>query len=376
MYSVREIMAKLTAAILCITGFASSAHADDQRINAALAAREHGDNAHAITLLRAVAADHPADADTLRQLGTTLAFAHRYREAIAVLDHALALSPRDGDIILVLARARLWSGDVHGAQRVAAKIAAFDPSNSELREVSKSIANAEHDGPKTMLDLAETVSHVAIGGSNAHWFETVGTLSVPTGPRTLAVAGVDVENRTTSADARLSLRGDQRFDWGTAYVAVTATPSATFRERWSIAGGAVIRFTPMLLGSIEIRRAHYDLVDVTVVDASATIHSPTSERWSVAAHSISLWGEDGRHHLGWSLRGDVSPSSALRLFGGGATYSDTEAGITRRVDSAFLGASMPVSRRLSAQLVVDHEVRYASYRRDGVTLGLHWRFDR
>lgn len=361
---------QLAAFIVGIVVLASPAQATDDRFSTAVAARERGDYASAIKLFTQVATDHPNDADVLRLLGTTLAFAHDYRAAIAILTRAHDLSPRDEDISIALSRALLWSGKVNAARRVAAVI---EPANAELRDLSASIGTAERDAPRVALDVTETVAPVSIGASRATWLETAATLSVPVDALTTIIAGVDVEDRTTSTDTQLSLRADRRFAWGSAFIGVTKTSAATFRAQWSVLTGVIIPINPYLLGSIEVRRAHYDLVDVTVVEPGLTVHS-RRDRWSVTAHSVNLWGEDARHHLGWSLRGNCALSSTVQVFGGGATYSNTEAGVIRRVDSVFVGVAVPVSRRLRLQIVADHEVRRTSYTRDGIGLGLHWQF--
>jgi YaiO family outer membrane protein len=363
----------LAAACFGVTVLASPAWATDDRFSTAVAARERGDYAVAIELFSQVATEHPNDADGLRLLGTTLAFAHHYREAITVLERAHDLSPRDEDIAIALSRALLWSGKLAAARSLAADASGIEPANPDVRDLSASISAAERDAPRAALDVTETLSRVSIGSSRATWSETAATLSVPLDALTKISAGVDIEDRATSTDTRLSLRADRNFGFGSAFIGVTQTPAATFRERWSILSGVVIPIKPFLLGSIEVRRAHYDLVDVTVIEPGLTIHS-LQDRWSVTAHSVNLWGEGARHHLGWSLRGNYALSSAMQLFAGGATYSDTEAGMIRRVDSAFVGAAVPISARLRLQIVADHEVRRTSYTRDGIGLGLHWRF--
>ena len=361
--------------VLSATLLAAPANAADERIATALAARGRGDNALAIALLRAVTADAPGDADALRLLGTTLAFAHRYHEAIQVLDHARALAPRDLDIALALSRTQLWAGDLRAARRVAADAAAIAPDNAEWRELETSLGAAERDAPRVALDLAATQSRVTIGTSHRSWRETAATLAIPFDARTTVSATADVEDRSTNTDTRLTLRADRRAGWGAFYGAATITPDATFREHWSALGGVVIPLNPAITVSLEVRRAHYDLVDVTVVEPGVTLHTADS-RWELTGRSVNLWGEGARHHLGWSLRGDYAPRLGLRLSAGAATYADTEAGLTRRVDSGFVGAAFPISSRLSAQIVADHENRHTSYSRNGLTVALHWRFGR
>jgi hypothetical protein len=56
-----------------------------------------------------------------------------------------------------------------------------------------------------------------------------------------------------------------------------------------------------------------------------------------------------------------------------ASYPDTEAGITRRVRSVFLGAAVPVSEVVTIRATGEYERRVDSYTRKGVSLGLQLR---
>ncbi|MDP9025019.1 MAG: tetratricopeptide repeat protein, partial [Candidatus Eremiobacteraeota bacterium] len=239
--------------------------AQDATVATAIADRDRGDYLGATHLLQLAAARHPEDADLLRLLGTTLAFAKHYGESIQVLRHALALSPRDADIGLALCRALLWSGRVKEANVVAAQVAAYDPKNSELGEVQRDIAAAYREAPRIGIGLSETGSRVRIGTIDRNWFETDATISVPIRSRMTIVAGVDVEDRQTSTDTQLTLRADSHIGKGFMYLGGTATPSATFREHWSLLAGSVYPVLRRIDVSIDLRHAHYTGVDVTVV---------------------------------------------------------------------------------------------------------------
>ena len=61
------------------------------------------------------------------------------------------------------------------------------------------------------------------------------------------------------------------------------------------------------------------------------------------------------------------------LFAGVASYPDTEAGITRRVRSAFVGAAIPVSADVTIRATGEYERRIDTYTRKGLSLGLQLR---
>ena len=354
---------------------AAPAFAQDTAVAAAIADRDRGDYPGAIRLLRVAAGRHPTDADVLRLLGTTLAFAKRYGEAIEVLRRARTLSPHDADIGLALSRALLWSGHLKEADIVAVQVAANDPGNGELGEVQRDIAAAYREAPRIGLGIAETGSRVRIGTIDRDWFETNATISVPVRSRTTIVAGIDVEDRQTSTDAQLTLRANSHIGKGFVYLGGTATPSATFREQWSALAGGAYPVMRLIDVSVDLRHAHYPGVNVTVVEPGVAIHS-VGGTLALAIHLINLFSNDSPYRSGWSLRGEAKVFHSSSVFAGAATYPDTEAGVTRRVRSFYTGATIPISSRLNAELVFNHEVRRDSYTLDALTLGVRWRLGR
>jgi hypothetical protein len=96
-------------------------------------------------------------------------------------------------------------------------------------------------------------------------------------------------------------------------------------------------------------------------------------RTSATLRMSNLWDEQGKHRSGWSARIDAETRGGTALFGGVASYPDTEAGITRRVRSAFLGAAIPVSEGVMIRATGEYERRRDSYIRKGVSLGLQLR---
>lgn len=96
------------------------------------------------------------------------------------------------------------------------------------------------------------------------------------------------------------------------------------------------------------------------------------DRWALAIKSIQLWN-DG-HRSGWSARGDVDAGGGLRLFVGGATYPDTEAGITRRTRSAFAGLIFDLGENVTLRATYEHDRRAQSYNRDAAILSASVRF--
>jgi len=372
-----EAAATVAAAGLMMLAAPALAQAKPYAVDAAIAARNAHDFTRAIALLEQEDRAHPGDADTLRLLGTSYAYAGRYADAIRTLEHARTLAPRDQDIALALARAYLWSGDLRRARTTADAIAATDAGNAELPALTESIDRARAGDPsdarRPTVGLTQSISSVAISGRTRTWYETIATVAAPVAHSAALSSEVDRESRAGTVDTYLQLRADRRFGRaGSAYLAISGTPNADFRERWGArTGGEWNVATPLTL-TLDLRYADYGVTDIVVVEPGAQIRT-RDDRYSLAAKSINLFGKDGAHQSGWSVRGEAAPGHWARFFLGGATYPDTEAGITRRVRSAFAGALIPLTERLGLRLTYEHENRARSYTRDSGIVGLSLR---
>jgi YaiO family outer membrane protein len=181
----------------------------------------------------------------------------------------------------------------------------------------------------------------------------------------------DVEHvdREFAADTRLGARIDRTFsDRASLWLGATVTPKSSFRERWSIRGGAEVAARRNLTLLLDARSADYRISSVTVIEPGLRV-TWEDGRWAAQVRSINLF-QDERHRSGWSGRVERAlPNDAL-LFAGAATYPDAEAGITRRVRGGYAGLLLPITDALILRLTADGEVRAATYDRFGLAVGL------
>lgn len=356
------------------------AQAQDQRnlIAEAQAARAAGDNARSLDLLEQARAQSPQDPTVLRLLGSAYAFEHRYPQAIATLRQARKLAPRDQDIALALARAYLWSGNATAADNIAGEIAREDLGNVELPGLRRSIVRADRPAraPRHLatISFAQAISTVQVGGGNRTWYESVGALAVPVATGTTLSGQIDRESRAGPVDTRLELRLDQRIGKsGNIWIAAATTPHADFRELWSVSGGGETAINGAISLTFDLRYAEYSTTSVVVATPGLRLHT-AEDRLSLAVRQISLWADNDHYRAGWSLRGEAQAAPHLRLVAGGATYPDTEAGVTRQVHSGFAGAILDIGDRLTLRATYEHENRNQSYTRDSAILAASWRF--
>lgn len=371
--------AEVAAFALLVSPAAALAQAGQDRsaaIGEARAAVARGDNAAAIARLEGARAAWPSDPEILRLLGSAYAYAQRHREAIETLRAAQALAPGDLDIRTALARAYLWSGDRVAARRELAAIEARDPGNAEVVAIRRQLAqpDAERARPRGGIFAAQSIAWVSLdnGPDRTWWTTTLGAFA-PIAPGTTFSLEAEREDRGFAVDTHLLARIDHQFSSGwRGYVAVAATPGADFREQWSARGGMEADIGRRVTLLADVRHADYGQTQVTAVEPGIRFAVPAL-RSSATLRMVNLWDEQGAHRSGWSARLDTETRGGTALFAGVASYPDTEAGITRRVRSAFLGAAIPVSAGVTIRATGQYERRVDTYTRKGLSLGLQLR---
>lgn len=375
--TARRIAEALTLVVLLPVAAHAQTERDGTIAEARAALAKHDSRSAIVTLERARAA-YPDDPEILRLLGSAYAFDQRYDAAIETLERARSLAPVDLDIRAALARAYLWSGRRDAAEREVDAMAARDPANPEVAAIRAQLAApaaTAQDGPRGVgIVIAQSIAAVELdsGIERSWWATTVGLFGEIAQGATLA-AEVEREDRETAVDTRLFARLDYRLTPQLrGYVAAAATPDADFRERWSVRGGIEGDVLPNLTLGADLRYADYGGANVTAFEPLARLRLPVL-RGSASVRMINLWDETGTHRNGWSGRFDTELDDGSLLFAGAATYPGTEAGITRQVRSAFLGAALPLTERVMLRTTADYERRVDSYTRKSLTFGLQLR---
>ena len=357
---------------------AAVAQTASNNIDRAAEARDAGDYRTAIALLEVEQRNRPQDSLVLHRLGAVYAYNGEYEKAIQVLKQAQSIATMDQDIGLMLARTFLWAGRRDEATATASAIALADPTNAELPQLRKAIADAEgikETPPKRkFVNVSQALSDVATRSGSNRWHQTIVGLTVTAGNKATLSGMIDREDRTVAVDTRIGLRADMNFGNARyAYVAASVTPNADFREKWGLRAGGEAGVAKTINLTADLRYAEYGATQIIAFEPGVRLHS-AGDRLSLAIKSINLWSEDDRHRSGWSVRGELQAKKSVRLVTGAATYPDTEAGITRRTRSAFAGAVINLSDRVTLRTFYELERRARSYTRNGVTLALSVRF--
>ena len=340
-------------------------------------ARTAGNFDKAVALLEMANHQRPNDPLTLRLLGTNYAYLKRFPQAIETLKRAINLAPYDHDIKFALTRAYLWSGQYAKAEKTIKEINTEASRSVELAEIIGSLGRAKvayrRSSARPLLVFTQSFSAVDVRGNHTTWRQTAGAVAFPASRLSKVTVEVGREDRGISVDTKVVLRVDRQLGARAAtYFAFSITPDANFRERWAVKAGGEAAAGPTLSVLASAGYADYRSTSVTVFEPGVRWHSK-DENLSLTVKSINLWGETG-HQAGWSARGETQLSDSVRLLAGGATYPDTESGITRRVRSGFVATTVSLSDKVGLRVTFERERRTESYTRDNGTLGISWRF--
>lgn len=327
----------------------------------------------AIDRLQAKLDAEPSNADLMRQLAAAQAAAGRYAAALETIDRAQLLAPEDNDIALARARILLWSGRKAEARKQAAIVRSRAPDYPELDAVDAAL-NAPEAERSTHFGFALSAGLADIklaGGQNQNWENLAVSGFANADENTTLTATIEHERRQAN-DTRFSLmathaNASQELRFGISY-----TPSADFKEDWGLQGGADFRVHPNLTLLSDIRYADYGNISVFSAIPGVKFHS-RDESHSLALKLISISPSDSGTKFGASARYDRKVDNRFRLFGGVASYPDTEAGVTRQLRSAFGGASVALADSVSMIVTGEYDRRERSYTRKAINLALIFR---
>lgn len=370
----------IIAVLAAISGIHAPAYASgfDDRLAQAVQERNDGNIDEAITLLLSMDGEWPNNPTILRILGGCYAAKGDFETAHVTLEKAHALSPEDTDIIVAQSRAYLWSGDIVRARTYLDAAMAISPDNSDIRELAGAILAAERADDSSnvrapQFTLVHTWSDISIRSVDRDWHQTNAAIALPVSADTTLTADIDHEDREIANDTRITGRIDRKVGSATGlYASFSVTPDSDFREKWQVRTGAQTILGGNVIALLELRHAEYRLTNVTVAEPGLGLQT-SDGRYSLTLRSINLWAEQNRHRSGWATRATADLPTGPRISIGGATYPDTEAGITRRVRSAFATGAFPLNSRLTLRAGVDFERRVQTYKRTGFSLGLTWK---
>ena len=315
----------------------------------------------------------PADTASMRQLAASQAAEGRFGAALDTIEQAQAIAPLDNDIALARARILLWSGRVSEARLQADVVRNRAPTYPDLEALEASIHASPTKPPaRSGVALSAGAAHVQLDrGQSQYWKNLTVSVFTGIGANTNVTASVDHERRRVN-DTKLSLLASRTEPNWELRAGVAVTPSADFRENWGLQSGADVKINNNVTLLSDVRYADYG--NISVVSAVPGIRfSSTGAAHMLALRFISISPSDTSTKFGGSARYDRNFVTGLRLFGGVASYPDTEAGVTRQLRSAFAGGSLPVADNLALMMTGEYDRRERSYTRKALIVTLLFR---
>lgn len=349
------------AVLLCCTSQAVSAEPSDVG------------KSPATDMLSARIEANPSDTGLIRELAAAQAAAGRYAEALETIERAQSLAPLDNDIALARARILFWAGRRAEAKAQADIVRARAPDYPDLDALDAALEASGKERPnRSGISASAGFAKVNLGAGQSQTWETLAVSGFTAIDSMTSVAGSLEHERRGANDTRLSLmathaRAASEFRIGASY-----TPHADFKEGWGVQAGADFRIHPNLTLFSDVRYADYANISVWSVIPGARIHNDDQSQ-SLAIRLISISPSDSDTRFGVSARYDDDLKQGFRLFGGVASYPDTEAGVTRQLRSAFGGASVTLADNVSMIATAEYDRREQSYTRKAINLALIFR---
>ena len=314
--------------------------------------------------------NEPANIDSMRRLAASQAAAGRFATALDTIERAQALAPLDNDIALARARILFWSGRVAEARLQADVVRARAPTYPDLDALDANInARLPRRWARSGFALSAGAAKVQLdGGQNQYWKNLTFSGFTGISANTNVTATIEHERRRVS-DSKLSLLATRTGPNWELRAGVAYTPSADFRENWGLQSGADFKIHNNVTLFSDVRYADYG--NISVVSAIPGVRlSSNKDAHTFAVRFISISPSDSTTKFGVSARYDRNFDTGARVFGGVASYPDTEAGLTRQLRSAFAGGSLPVSDNLSLMMTGEYDRREQSYTRKALNFTL------
>lgn len=336
----------------------------------AVAARQGGDPATAVTLLEPLVAAEPANSDAQLQLGLAYLALDRLAEAEASFDRTLAIAPDYADARIGLARVAQRRGNRAGA---LAQIAPLDAANPEVAALRLQLKDPQQ--ARWRFDLDGSISTLEDGQRD--WREVTADLGYQLTPATAIGGRVEILDRFGLTDVYGEVRIDHRLNARTViYATLGGTPDADFRPEWQIGLGGSLRVRDggdATVLTVEARQARYAIGDIQTVSPGIEQYLFDGRFWATARW-INIFDETGTHRSGYSLRGDALAGERVRLFAGFSDAPDPDQGVVIDTFGIFGGASVDIGAGTTLRGSVAHEDRSRGADRLQFSLGLGWRF--
>jgi YaiO family outer membrane protein len=359
----------------------SLAQSASELYEAGVAARQEQRFDDAVAALEQALALEPRNADALVQLGFARLGTGDLAGARSAFETALAIAPDYTDASFGLAQVSVREGDREAAARIVDPLVAADPGNPEYLALQASLRAPVEDGAQATwrwrVDLGTELSDLS--GGRSSWTDSSSAVTYRFDEQTTAGLRLRHAYRSSAHDVQVEARVDHRFNDRLSFYGIAAvTPDADFLARSSFGGGSNLRLfdgagpVGPAFFSIDGRYDIFDTVDVWTVAPGLQLFTP-DERFAVTGRWIHAEDDRGTIADGYSVRLDWTATDRLRAFAGYADAPEISDGQLDDTTTIFGGLSFDVSDTLTLSGSYAHEQR-ETFDRDTFGVGLSVRF--
>ena len=327
-------------------------------------------------VVEAVLAEQPDNLEALIQRGRLAYYQDELGRAEAAFSEVLKRQPENSEALVGLGDAKWAQGEYAEARAYYRRAAAAQPDAPEAAE------RLRRKPPRDFAwRLDTTGSYSAFSRqSRSPWRETFNQISFRPSRATIVHGRVELSERFDHFDTYLQAGVDHRFStWLSGYLYAGGTPSANFRERWAVLGGAAARLWKGkdMVGAtvlmLDAKRATYSTGDVNTVKPGLQQYFLAGRLW-LTGQWINTIDESNNHLQGWLGRIDAQVTDGVRIYGGTANAPETAENVTIDTRAVFGGVIVDLTDRISARLDYAREDRERSFIRQVVSLGISFRF--
>ncbi|HYD29559.1 MAG TPA: YaiO family outer membrane beta-barrel protein [Azospirillaceae bacterium] len=327
--------------------------------------------------LAEVLARHPDNIEALTLRARVAYYRRDLDAAEAGFEAVLARAPGALDALLGLGDVALARGDVETARARYEQAGLIAPDD---HEVTRRLADLDTSAkPLWRLDLGSGYGGFARAGQES-WRDTFAQIGYEIDPRTRVHGRVERDSHYGAVDLHLEVGLDRRVnEWLSAAASIGITPDADFLARWAVRGEAAARVRQggdtlgATLLTLDGRWADYDGDGIATANPGIVQYLFDGRLW-LTGRWLNTRDEAGDWRGGWYGRADVQATAALRLHLGASHAVEAEAGATYEADTLFAGATYELAPSLTLRLDVEREKREPDSVRNGVILGLGYRF--
>ncbi len=240
-------------------------------------------------------------------------------------------------------------------------------------EPAENSANLDDDHPKWSISFLQEISDVS-GSTQPNWYDS--QLALDYSPDRSAAYRIELDRsqRFGRSDYVVAAEGNWRVaDNASAYLAISVSPTANIKEKWSLRSGGGLGLGSGIEISGDARISRYSTGTRFSLKPALAFTTP-DDRLTISAGWINLWEPNGKRFQGWTSRVSLKPNHQLRILGGFARYPEVETGTARQLQSSYAAITFELANNIDATFGVTRDKYENAFSRRSLSIGVSWRW--